>query len=349
MSLNQLVRNQLLSISNDIVSFYACRLPNPATTDYSELLIEIKKILAPTVQKEYTLLMYTASLTYQPSYSWLISAYSSMSREYRKNLKKLYIVHPSSFGRFIFTAFSTITSPKFAAKMVWIEKLGDLPPGLTSITGLPKEILDHDQQQQRISYFSSWFSISSRLPCYPCDIVSWTQVPPCLIESASFITTHGLKQQGLFRISPNALILKQAKEAFNVSGKYVFTDVHVACACIKTWFRELKEPVFTLQEYNELNNVFINDKIQFCRQTISKKAIILQKSLKCAFAAFHETCLNQSTTLMGIENIVIVVSPNLVKSSDIELDFKMASPSGAVGVLVATMIEYFDLVFKDVE
>ncbi|THU90033.1 hypothetical protein K435DRAFT_802287 [Dendrothele bispora CBS 962.96] len=53
-------------------------------------------------------------------------AYRSLDREYRKNLKRLYIVHSSFFSKMLFFLAGAITSPKSFRKLAYIDTLSEL-------------------------------------------------------------------------------------------------------------------------------------------------------------------------------------------------------------------------------
>ncbi|KAJ3000762.1 hypothetical protein HDV02_003564 [Globomyces sp. JEL0801] len=46
----------------------------------------------------------------------------------RKNLKGLYVVHPSSWARVFFKTISFVISPKFAKKLFWLDTITELAP-----------------------------------------------------------------------------------------------------------------------------------------------------------------------------------------------------------------------------
>jgi hypothetical protein len=54
------------------------------------------------------------------------TAYKILNRKYKKNLKQLYIVHPSWFVRAVFKFFSTFVSSKFWQKLHYVYEINDL-------------------------------------------------------------------------------------------------------------------------------------------------------------------------------------------------------------------------------
>lgn len=59
------------------------------------------------VEQDYSLVYFHYGLTSKnkPSLSWLWQAYKAFDRKYKKNLKALYLVHPTNFIRFVWQIF----------------------------------------------------------------------------------------------------------------------------------------------------------------------------------------------------------------------------------------------------
>ena len=55
---------------------------------------------------------------------------TSLLYRYKKNLKKLYIVHPTNFIRFGMILFKPFISYKFGRKVTYINRLAELKPVL---------------------------------------------------------------------------------------------------------------------------------------------------------------------------------------------------------------------------
>jgi hypothetical protein len=78
------------------------------------------------VESDYCLILFASGAQYQPSWNWLLKAYRSLGRKYRKNLKNLYIVHPQTWIKMLMTMVLTVVSPKFQKKLVWVPNLSKL-------------------------------------------------------------------------------------------------------------------------------------------------------------------------------------------------------------------------------
>ncbi|KAJ2059320.1 hypothetical protein GGI08_003256, partial [Coemansia sp. S2] len=105
--------------SRPMVVVSACGLPSPSDVDYERLLTLILFRLDQFVESDYTVVMLTSGAQHNPSWTWLTKAYRRLDRKYRKNVKRVYVVHPSTWSKLVFQIFGKIVSPKFFAKVTW--------------------------------------------------------------------------------------------------------------------------------------------------------------------------------------------------------------------------------------
>lgn len=61
-----------------------------------------------------------------------------------------------------------------------------------------------------------------------------------------------LETEGIFRRSASLTKIKQLKEVANRGENLIFEDPHQAAALLKTFLRELKEPLLTYELYDEI-------------------------------------------------------------------------------------------------
>ncbi|KAJ2675682.1 hypothetical protein GGI25_003880 [Coemansia spiralis] len=110
--------------SKPMVVFCSCNLPKEV--DLDRLLNLIIFRLDEFVESDYTVVMFTSGAQYNPGWHWLSKAYRRLDRKYRKNVKNVYVVHPSMWSKLIFQIFGKIVSPKFFAKVTWVDTLSQL-------------------------------------------------------------------------------------------------------------------------------------------------------------------------------------------------------------------------------
>lgn len=60
------------------------------------------------VENDYTCVMFVGGSIHRPSWNWLLRAYRQLGRKYKKNLKNLYVVHPSMWVRLLMDMMNKI-------------------------------------------------------------------------------------------------------------------------------------------------------------------------------------------------------------------------------------------------
>ena len=92
----------------------------------------IIKQMEPYVQNDYVIVYFHQGLKEdnKPSIQFLWNAYKDLDRNFRKNLKKLYVVHPTLVIRFIWNFFKPFISEKFKNKLIYISSLEELRQSL---------------------------------------------------------------------------------------------------------------------------------------------------------------------------------------------------------------------------
>lgn len=98
------------------------------------------------VSKDYVLVFFGGGMRHKPTLSWMIEAYKSLTRSYKKNIKHLYVVHPTWWFSFVIWCMAHLTSNKFAKKIVLVKKLSELPihVPMQNLT-IPEEVKQHDE------------------------------------------------------------------------------------------------------------------------------------------------------------------------------------------------------------
>lgn len=92
----------------------------------------IIKQMEPYVQNDYVIVYFHQGLKEdnKPSIPFLWNSYKDLDRNFRKNLKKLYVVHPTLFIRLIWNFFKPFISEKFKNKLIYISNLDELRQSL---------------------------------------------------------------------------------------------------------------------------------------------------------------------------------------------------------------------------
>ncbi|PVU87201.1 hypothetical protein BB561_006438 [Smittium simulii] len=262
--------------SKPLIVFSACYLPDPKIYDYDFMVKLITFKLDAVVESDYSVVLFAGGSQYNTSITWLISAYQALKRDYKKNLKTLYIVHASFFTRLVFRAFAPLVSYKFAKKLFWIGNLYHLKflvPMKTILVPqrvkefdlsvaqakIPQEIIN--KQTEILNLKGSLFkiNISELLPTSTIDGTSLYLMPEPIIDWILYLYKNGINVEGLFRRSPSSIQLGEAKNEYNCGiGSMNLDDlggVHVAAVLLKMFFKELPDPIFDSYDIKNIKNI----------------------------------------------------------------------------------------------
>ncbi|KAI3384599.1 hypothetical protein SNEBB_000081 [Seison nebaliae] len=136
-------------LGRKVIVIYAIRLPPNKTYQFDSLLRYMSLALSDHVVNDYILIYFHFGMTSQNKlpFRWLIHAYKSLDRNFKKNMKSLYIVHPTSFIKFLHTLFKPIISYKFGKKLFYISDVEALATivRLEELT-IPEKILQHNEK-----------------------------------------------------------------------------------------------------------------------------------------------------------------------------------------------------------
>lgn len=97
------------------------------------------------VEQDYSVVYFHYGLTSKnkPPLSWLWKAYKAFDRKYKKNLKALYLVHPTNFIRIVWQMLRPAISVKFGRKMMYVNYLHELQQYLDlDKLCIPKPVLE---------------------------------------------------------------------------------------------------------------------------------------------------------------------------------------------------------------
>ncbi|XP_036428965.1 rho GTPase-activating protein 17a isoform X2 [Colossoma macropomum] len=153
----------------------------------------------------------------------------------------------------------------------------------------------------------------------------------------------GMKEEGLFRIAAGASKLKKLKAALDCSTSQLeefYSDPHAVAGALKSYLRELPEPLMTYQLYDEwiqASNVPDSDKrLQalwlVCDQLPKNNKANFRYLVKFLAKLAQESEINKMTP----SNIAIVLGPNLLWA---KTEGSLAEMAAATSVHVVTIIE----------
>ncbi|KDN45020.1 hypothetical protein RSAG8_05193, partial [Rhizoctonia solani AG-8 WAC10335] len=236
----------------------AASFPDPRKISYDILLSRIVAYLDLYVENDYVVVFLAAGGRHTPSWNWIWKAYRSMSRKYRKNLKRLLIVHPTWFSKMFVSLAGAVLSPKFFRKITYVSSLSELARHvpLTQIEIAPavyNENLKHERTITLPPTVPSSLTFGVPLEQLMGPDGDAAPVPRVIRDCVEYLRSEGplglnLEVEGLFRRSPNVGVLRSVREAYDRGNQVTlaqYHDPHIAAVLIKKFLRDLPEPIFS--------------------------------------------------------------------------------------------------------
>ncbi|XP_045030221.1 protein prune homolog 2-like isoform X2 [Daphnia magna] len=115
-----------------VIVFSACFLPDRSRVDYDyvmeHLFLYVLTTLDQLVAEDYVLIYFHGATPKSciPRFSWVKNCYQMIDRRLRKNLKRLYLVHPTLWLKAAVLMCRPFISTKFSRKIVYIPNLPSL-------------------------------------------------------------------------------------------------------------------------------------------------------------------------------------------------------------------------------
>ncbi|XP_029018791.1 rho GTPase-activating protein 8-like isoform X2 [Betta splendens] len=363
-------RHGIIQVSGDdnygrkLIIFSSCCLPPSHQLNHRRLLEYLKFTLDQYVEMDYILVYFHHGLrsSNKPSVKWLREAYSEFDRKYKKNLKTLYVVHPTNFIRIIWNIFKPLISHKFGKKLKYVNYLAELRDHLNyEQLIVPPDVLRHDEKLRaaqkggapppgrtpppRPPLPTQQFGVSLQ---YIREKNREAVVPPVVHQTVSYLKLKGLWTEGIFRRSARVQLIKDVQKLYNL-GKPVnfdeYDDVHVPAVILKTFLRELPEPLLTFRVYShvqQLLDVESSLRVSRCKQIVEslpEHNFIVTKYLLCFL---HMVSQESIVNKMSPSNLACVFGVNLVWPRHGSISLSALTP---INIFTEILIEHFDAVF----
>ncbi|CAH8491150.1 unnamed protein product [Dicrocoelium dendriticum] len=359
----------LLQVAGDdklgrkVIVFSACRLPAVDLIDHQRLLLYITKTLEQYVIHDYCLIYFHCGLTNRnkPRFGWLVQAYRTLDRDFRKNLKALYIVHPTMGIKFLWSLFKPFISSKMAQKVAYIEELKQLEDVVfLNQIPIPHRVLEYDKlvgaklrsihEATAPAHNAGNLNIAPRrtdiasvisgafddqyedVPCEPqqqfnvslqfIKMNNGGRTIPVVVEDAvDFIRERGMDVEWIFRRSTSVIKQRSVQEVYN-RGLPVdlreYNDPHLAAALLKSFLRELTEPLLTFELYDDIlsiSNLQARHKVSAIKELVATKLPDDNYELLNYLMRFLTEVTEHSTqNKMNATNLAVVFGPCLVWS-----------------------------------
>ncbi|XP_069759535.1 rho GTPase-activating protein 8-like isoform X2 [Narcine bancroftii] len=283
--------------------------------------------------------------------------------EYKKNLKALFVVHPTNFIRVLWNIFKPIISHKFGKKVIYVNYLSELREHLNydqliiapevirydeKLTASQKEGLPQPKRipPPRPPLPQQQFGVSLQ---YLREKGNGEFIPLVMRQTVQFLKQNALQTEGLFRRSANVQIIKEIQKQYNL-GKPIrfeeYGDEHIPAVILKTFLRELPQPLLTPQIYDQVQNIGIVEsslRVTRCKQIMQRLPehnYIVVKYLICFLnMVSQESIFNK----MNPSNLACVFGVNLIWPPKGPATLHALPP---INMFAELLIEYYSQVFS---
>ncbi|XP_008579064.1 PREDICTED: rho GTPase-activating protein 8 isoform X2 [Galeopterus variegatus] len=364
-------RHGILQVAGDdhsgrrVITFSCCRLPPSHELDHQRLLGYLKYTLDQYVENDYTIVYFHYGLSSQnkPSLAWLQSAYKEFDRRYKKNLKALYVVHPTNFIKVLWNIFKPLISHKFGKKVTYFNYLSELREHLKyEQLIIPPEVLRYDEKLQNLHQGQPLSASKTPPPRPPLptqqfgvslqylkDKNQGELIPPVLRFTVTYLQEKGLRTEGLFRRSASIQTVRAIRRLYN-QGKPVnfdsYGDIHVPAVILKTFLRELPQPLLTFEAYEQIlgiTSVESSLRVTRCRQILQSLPEHNYAVLSYLMGFLHMVSRESIYNKMNSSNLACVFGLNLIWPSQGASSLSALVP---LNLFTELLIEYYEKVFS---
>jgi O-acetyl-ADP-ribose deacetylase (regulator of RNase III) len=136
------------------IVFVASHIP-VTTINMDRVLMYMVRVLDPVVDKDFNVIYFHSNFSSnnKPSFAWLKEVYSIFNRKYKKNMKRIFLVHPTFWTKMVLLFAKPFVSAKVWKKLFYIPKLRDIYEFFDGkILRIPEEIIKYDQDMFGAQY-----------------------------------------------------------------------------------------------------------------------------------------------------------------------------------------------------
>ncbi|XP_051647641.1 rho GTPase-activating protein 1 isoform X1 [Manacus candei] len=351
-----------------VVLFSACRMPPSHQLDHVKLLGYLKFTLDQYVESDYTLVYLHHGLTSEnkPSLSWLRDAYREFDRKYKKNIKALYIVHPTMFIKTLLILFKPLISFKFGRKIFYVNYLSELEEYVKlEQLGIPSQVLKYDEYlrslQKPLQVPQKPTPPRPPLPNQQFGVSlqhlrekspDQSPIPLVVRDTIAHLQEHALATEGIFRRSANTQVVKEVQQKYNMGVPVDFQqyeDVHLPAVILKTFLRELPEPLLTFGLYSHVvsfQSVEEVNRVDVVRRTLQTLPEENYQVLRLLIAFLVQVSAHSDRNKMTNANLAVVFGPNLLWAKDVAITLKAINP---INTFTKFLLDHQKELFEDAE
>ncbi|KYR00089.1 pleckstrin (PH) domain-containing protein [Tieghemostelium lacteum] len=149
------------------------------------------------------------------------------------------------------------------------------------------------------------------------DIMLQNGLPQFLFEITEFLEKNALGEKGIFRENGGSIEIRSLRNTLDSGGKlhYSMDNVHNYTGVFKLYFRELPEPLFTFEQYDQLITLSRSKTINVIQlQDLFKQLPEPNLNLlKLVLPFFSKIADNSKYNMMNNSNLSIVFGPSFIR------------------------------------
>lgn len=302
---------------------------------------------------EYVVVFFCGAMKYRPSFSWMYHAYQRLERNYKKNVKRLIIIHPSVWFKVLLTIMQKIVSSKFANKIVCVETLEQaeqmLPLDRIEVPAVIRawergDTIDPEEGTLQIAALPA-------VKLYGASLETAEPsggIPDKIRVIIEYLEENAMEYEGIFRKSPEAILMSKLKHALDRGVEIDLNDydVHTIASLLKAYIRELPIPLIPPETYDSMNEYFAQPsdediayflKKNFISKMSDQSTLLLDRLLSLLSKVLENGDVNKMTA----RNLSVVWAPNLIRPSNPEEEIKYLKVAQSMVEFMITHYEDF--------
>eukprot|EP00124_Ichthyophonus_hoferi_P005576 Ihof_evm2s847 gene=Ihof_evmTU2s847 len=314
-------------LGRPVVVFSSCRLPGPGVINMDALIEYMVLQLDKVVESDYVIVYLHAGMSSdsRPKIAWVYKVWQTLTRSYKKNLKQLYIVHPTFWVKTLFTLTRPFISPKFYSKISYCGSLEELGCHISlMLLDIPQPVIQHNEKlhqrsKEMLGPTSSPNGPNQQFGVALAFLVNEKEPIPLVLRKAAtrIAKEDGLTTEGLFRRSAGKVLVEHIKHCINygMTVDWEEMDVHVAALLYKAFLRELPEPLLTFELFDEIiayHKIPEEKRVPVLRTMIDALPSQNRAVLKFVIDTMELVVSHSQSNLMTPSNMTIVFAPNLL-------------------------------------
>uniref|UniRef100_A0A8I6A7T6 Rho GTPase activating protein 1 n=1 Tax=Rattus norvegicus TaxID=10116 RepID=A0A8I6A7T6_RAT len=320
-----IARHQIVEVAGDdkygrkIIVFSACRMPPSHQLDHSKLLGYLKHTLDQYVESDYTLLYLHHGLTSdnKPSLSWLRDAYREFDRNFKFGRKIFYVNYLSELSEHV--KLEQLGIPRQVLKYDDFLKSTQKSPATAPKPMPPRPPLPNQQFGVSLQH------LREKNP-------NQEPIPIVLRETVAYLQAHALTAEGIFRRSANTQVVREVQQKYNMGLPVDFdqyNELHLPAVILKTFLRELPEPLLTFDLYPHIVGFLDLDddqRVEVTQQVLQTLPEENYRVLHFLTAFLVQVSAHSYQNRMNNTNLAVVFGPNLLWAKDAAITLKAINP-----------------------